>query len=67
MKKFKDNVLDFLFETEEEVVVEKSFFDEAKEMFAEAFGSPKMALLTLGATFAVFAYAFIYGLLAYLF
>lgn len=67
MKKIFENVLDFLFEESDERVAEKGFFDEAKEMFAEAFGSPKMALLTIGVTFAVFAYAFIYGLLAYLF
>lgn len=67
MKKIFQNVLNFLFETEEEVVVETSFFDEAKEMILECFSSPKMALLTLGATIIALIYIFVSTLIAYIF
>lgn len=67
MKKIFENVLDFLFEESDECVAEKGFFDEAKEMILECFSSPKMALLTLGATIIALIYTFVSTLIAYIF
>lgn len=67
MKKIFENVLDFLFETEDECVEEKSFFDDAKEMMRECFSSPKMAMLTLGFILIGLIYAFVSTLIAYIF